>query len=116
MHTQPPEPPESPRPLRIVVFDEPGGPIPDRPHIGFARKARPVEPLRIALASSGLLDQLGQTLPVEAPVKPLLHLVRPEAVPPPAPVEPSAPKLKIVAPRRRRKRVRPAEDDPEGAA
>jgi hypothetical protein len=116
MYTPPPDRPDCSRPLRIVAFDGPGGPIPGRPHILLARQPRPIEPLRIALAASGLLDQLGQVFPVEALGRPSLRVVKPEAAHSSPAAEEPASKLKIAGPRRRRSGVRLSDDDPEGAA
>lgn len=115
-HTPPPERPEVVQTLRVVVFDEPGQPIPSRPHIGLSHEYRPTSTPRIALAHSGLLDELGQALPLHVVADPPKRLARPGTPGPVAPPEEPSPKLKVVGRRRRRSKPSDSTDAPEGAA
>lgn len=98
-------------PLRVVTIDDAGEAIPGRPHIVLARPLPTADTPRLALADSGLLDQLSQALPVQVVEKPSLRLVSDEAS------EPRPPGGRK-PPSRGRRRSKPvgSDDEPEGAA
>jgi hypothetical protein len=93
-----------------VGIDPAQGAIPGQPHITLSRQPRADDVPRLALADSGLLDELYRAFPLYAVEKPTLRIVKPEAEPR------KAGQKKVAGTRRRRSKPVESDDEPDGAA
>lgn len=85
----------------------------------LSRQHQPTGQRRIALAHSGLLEELGRALPLQVVGEPPLRVEQSEASAASAPLEGTPeppPKLKVVGTRRRHTKPSRADDEPDGAA